>query len=192
MLFLFQVPPQTIHVTVQQPPGLPFWETAIISAVAGTFFGFASNLAMEFVKPAISSWLLKQTILKNLDEEFRQNYRAVLEAIELMRDYDSVPDAVKEDKVLVIEAIAGSITKERFTHFKETNKALFYEADQGERLGKFYVLVEVAFNQFPKNRNVLHIAAEFGEQHAQLRNLTTIKPSGIFMEAFKAMRPLAR
>jgi hypothetical protein len=46
-----QVPP--IHVTVYQSPGLPFWETAMISALIGTTFGIASSIAMEFVKPRI-------------------------------------------------------------------------------------------------------------------------------------------
>jgi hypothetical protein len=75
MLFLQaaqSIPP--IHVTIQSPPGLPFWQTTILSAVAGTFFGIASSIGMEFIKPHISSRLLKKTVLKQLDTEFRENY----------------------------------------------------------------------------------------------------------------------
>jgi len=171
MLMLFQGPPPTIHVTVQQPPGLPFWETAVISAVAGTFFGLTSSIAMEFIKHAISSRLLKTTILKNLDEEFRGNYGALLDAVEIMRDYASAPEGVKQDIAYVVKELAGCITKERFTHYRETHKAAFYEVDEGYRLGKFYVLLERGFQQFPNNSELLLVAASFGEEHARLRGL---------------------
>jgi hypothetical protein len=185
---LLQALPQTIHLTVQQPPGLPFWQTVIISAVAGTFFGLASSVAMEFIKPAISSRLLKKTVLKNLDKEFCENYGALLDAVELVSAYESAPEVVKQDITDVVQELAGSITKERFTHYKETQKATFYEADEGYRLGKFYVLLERAFQQFPNNRDLLPVAVRFGEEHAKLRGLPEIKPLGIFVDAFKVLK----
>jgi hypothetical protein len=185
MLLLFQTVIPPIHVTVQQPPGLPFWETTIISAVVGTFFGISSSVAMEFVKPGISWRLLKKTILKNLDQEFRENYAALLDAVEVMRDYDTVPEDLKKRIELVMAEIRGCITKERYTHFKDTQKALFFEADEGYRLGKFYVLVDRAFQAFPQNRELILVAVGFGKDHAELRGMPEIKPLGIFVQALR-------
>src|ERR1039458_2550377 len=144
MLLLLQGVPPPIHVTVQQPPGLPFWETAIISAVVGTFFGFTSSLAMEFLTPAIAAPLGKKTNLKHLDKEFCENYGALLDALELMRDYDTAAEDIKQHITYVVQQIGGSIIKEEFTNYKETQKAIFYEADEGYRLGKFNVLLDRA------------------------------------------------
>ena len=97
MLLLFQAAAQQIppiQVTVQQPPGLPFWETAVISAVVGTFFGIASGTLMEFVKPLIARRHLKRVMLRHLDQEFRQNYRSYLDAVQIAEHYnlDYAPD----------------------------------------------------------------------------------------------------
>jgi hypothetical protein len=192
MLLLLQGVPPPIHVTVQQPPGLPFWETAIISAVVGTFFGFTSSLAMEFLRPAIASRLLKKTILKNLDKEFCENYGALLDALELMRDYDTASDDIKQHITYVVQQIGGSITKERFTHYKETQKAIFYEADEGYRLGKFNVLLDRAFEHFPENRELMLIADGLAQEHATLRGIPPVKPLGIFIKAFNAIKAGAK
>jgi hypothetical protein len=83
-------------------------------------------------------------------------------------------------------AIRGCITKERYTHYKDTQKALFYEADEGYRLGKFYVLVDRALQAFPQNRELILVAVGFGKDHAELRGMPEIKPLGIFVQASRA------
>jgi hypothetical protein len=134
--------------------------------------------------PKISWRLAKKTILKMLDLAFQENYRALLDAVEVMRDYDNQPDELKEKVNWVVQQIAGSITKERYTHYKDTQKAVLYEADEGYRLGKFYVLIQRALGDFPKNRELITLSVNFGAQHAELRGMRPTERLGIFVEAF--------
>jgi hypothetical protein len=188
MLLLLQAVIPPIHVTVQQPPGLPFWETTVISAVVGTFFGISSSVAMEFVKPEIARRLLRKTILKNLDQEFRENYAALLDAVEIMRDYDTASEDLKAGIEMAMAEIRRCITKERYTHYKDREKALFFEADEGYRLGKFYVLLDRAFQAFPRNRELILVAVGFGKDHAEMRGMPAIEPLGIFAKALRALK----
>lgn len=178
-----QIPP--IHVAVQQPPGSPFWETAIISAVVGTFFGIASGIAMEFVKPVIAKGLSKKVILKNLDDEFRVNYASYLDAVQIAKDYDGTTAEGKERAALVLASIGGSLSKDRFTYFKEKEKVLFYEADEGYRLAKFYMLFELGCRDFPVSRTLLRIAGEVGRGYIKARRLPEIRPLGYYLEAWR-------
>jgi hypothetical protein len=70
MLYLLQAALPPIHVTVQQPPGLPEWAKAAISAGIGALFGIISSMAMEFVKPWIGSLTLRLRVKRQVQKEF--------------------------------------------------------------------------------------------------------------------------
>jgi hypothetical protein len=178
----------TIRVTVQAPPGMPFWETTIISALVGTFFGIATSIGMEFVKPAISNRLLKKTVLNQLDTEFRENYAALLDAGDIISQYAEADDDLRQDIEKVIREIgATAMTTERFTYYRDKEKATFYDADEGYRLAKFYLLVERGFKAFPNN-DLLSLALTFGREHARLRGMDNIEPLRMFSNTLSAIR----
>jgi hypothetical protein len=181
-----QLPP--IYVTVQTPPGMPEWEKSAIAAGIGALFAIVASIGMEFVKPAISNRLLNRNILKHLDTEFRDNYAALLDVGNMVRDYDAADDDLKQDIEKVVREIGmTAITTERFEHYKETQKARFYEADEGYRLAKFYLLVARGFKAFP-NCDGLLMALEFEREHAKIRKMNEIKPLRMFSDLLSAIR----
>ena len=185
---LLQSAPLPIHVTLQQPPGLPFWETAVISALVGTFFGFASSFAMEFVKPWIASRLLKKKILEQLDKEFCENYRVLLDVVEITKDYDGGSTEIRECITHLVRDIGGSITQDRFNYYKDNEKAAFYDADDGYRLAKFNFLATRAFQKFPEQQEIILVAMQFGAEHAKLRGIPEVKPIGLFLQYFNGVK----
>jgi hypothetical protein len=181
MLLLLQAAAQhlpPINVTLQQPPGLPFWQTTIISALVGTFFGLASSALLEFVKPAISVWLLQKTILKNLDEEFSSNFAAWLDAQEIMDACAAGMVDVERAKI-VFDSMA--VMKDRYNYYQENEKAAFYGLGKiTNLLGKFYVLYEGELKRFPKPSMFPKLTISLGEDYRKLRRIPEIKPIGAF------------
>jgi hypothetical protein len=177
-----------INVTVQSPPGNPFWQTAIISAVIGTFFGFASSIGMEFVKPWIARRLHKRTILRHLDEEFRSHYASLLDILELAKEFHTGTSEVKEMALTFLRSLSPGISTDRYDHFRETEKALFYEADEGYTLGKFYVLFREGMKDFPNKEWALAVAVGMGGEYIKKRGMSEIKPMGAFTDAFQILQ----
>ena len=143
---------------------------------------------MEFVKPRIASRLLKKKILEQFDKEFCENYRALLDVVEIMKDYDGGSAEIKECITHVVREIGGSITQERFNYYKDNEKAAFYDADDGYRLAKFNLISQIAFQQFPKQQELILVAMQFGAEHAQLRGIPEVQPLGVFVQQFNALK----
>lgn len=165
-----------INVTVQQPAGMPEWEKTLISAGIGALFGILSTLAMEFVKPSISRHLMKKNILKHMEEEFRLNYRTLLDAVQIAKDAEGAAPDVKEDAKIAMESIRRTITKDRFDYFKANEKELFYEADEGFRLAKFYVLFEGGVEAYPLQTYLLDVTYALGKEYIEKKGWPEVKP----------------
>lgn len=60
------------------------------------------------------------------------------------------------------------------------------------RLGKFNVLLDTAFQQFPKNRELMLVAEQLGQEHRRLRGVPEAEPLGIFVKAFNALKAGAK
>jgi hypothetical protein len=178
-----QLPP--VYVTLQTPPGMPFWETTMISAVVGTFFGIASSVGMEFVKPVISNRIRKKVVLKSLDEEFCGHFETLLDLLQVAKAYDSATPNGKDMALTIMSVAADHISTDRFTHFRETEKVLTYEADEGHFLGKFYIALKAGLKDFPSMRWSLEMAEELGTEYIKRRGLPEIKSKGIFTEMLK-------
>ena len=79
-----QVP--TINVTVQQPPGLPVWVTALISAAIGAAFALTTNVLMEYVKPWITKRRTRQSVAKQITDEVATNMRVLEASLLVLKD----------------------------------------------------------------------------------------------------------
>ena len=163
-----------INITVQQPAGMPEWEKTLISAGIGALFGILSSLAMEFVKPSISRHLVKKNILRHMEEEFRLNYGTLLEAMQIVKEAEGGTPEVVEDARMALNSIRNTILKDRFDYFKTNEKALFYEADEGFRLAKFYVVFEHAVEAYPLQTYLLEVAHNVGKQYIEDRGLPEV------------------
>jgi hypothetical protein len=133
-----QLPP--INVTVQSPPGMPFWKTALISAVVGTFFGLASSIGMEFVKPWIAKAISRKEIEKQLALELADNLQLLDELI-LWVNSHCVPLGSKDNWIAPLETIGMTLEgtgRDRYDYYLATQKALLYEIDDTQMLGRFY------------------------------------------------------
>jgi hypothetical protein len=152
------------------------WEKTLISAGVGALLGILSSIAMEYVRPSISRHLMKKNILKHMEEEFRLNYRTLLEAVQIVKEAEGGTPEVKEDARMALNSIRSTILKDRFDYFKTNEKALFYEADEGFRIAKFYVLFEGAVEAYPHQTYLLQVAEEIGKEYIREKGLREVKP----------------
>lgn len=124
------IPP--IKVTVQQPPGMPLWETALISASVGTILGVASSVAVEFVKPAIAKWQLKKVMLEQLKNEMVFNWAIVLSGIRILEDGADKPEK-QGPLVGIMTRLKDGMRNDRFEHYFEKEKLFYTKWTRGIR-----------------------------------------------------------
>ena len=60
------------------------------------------------------------------------------------------------------------------------------------RLGRFNVRLDTAFQQFPKNRELMLVAEQLGQEHRRLSDVPGAEPLGIFVKALNARKAGAK
>jgi hypothetical protein len=190
MLLLLQAAAQgpQVHVTLQQPPGLPFWETTVISAVVGTFFGIASSVGMEYVKPVISKALLRKDALRHLTTEFSEAYGWLLAIIAVLEDACKRSQIFKDRAAVLIAGFNNSFSQDRFNYYRDNHKALFYDIDSGYFLGKFYFVATSALSgrSIELTLSFLKLAQATAEEFIKRNNLSRPAPASYLWSIYRA------
>lgn len=128
-------PTGPIHVIVDHipiPPGLPVWETALLSAGIGALFGILTGTLMEIVKPMLARFLLMRKMGPQLIAELRQNLKGIIDAKRAESDSQS-----DEEIVVLAEYLINSVDLSRFAYYLENQPLSVYEFDEDKFLQRF-------------------------------------------------------
>jgi len=131
-----------IYVTVQQPPGLPIWITALISAAVGAVFAIVTGIGMEYVKPYISKRLARQTVSRELDDEFAVNFQNLMNAVEIIADAEQGGGEFVGKALETASMLLTGFRTDRFLCHFEKDKTIYYEIDRERNLASFYEIVK--------------------------------------------------
>jgi hypothetical protein len=163
-----------IHVTVQQPPGLPFWETALVAAL----FGILTSILMEVLKPWIGRKLTRRMVLKHLDQEFRNNYALVLDLSEIAEYYRGATTEGRRRAESIVEDLWKKVfSRDRFDQFKNAEKLFFYEVVGGSDLAQFYVELDEAMKTFTSYYAWVP-TLKAGERYMRARKMSEVTRAG--------------
>lgn len=147
MQFLFWDVAQTpIHITIQQPPGMPEWIKILITAGTGAMLGIISNIAMEYVKPWISRKQVRKTVEAQLKSELIENWIVIKESIRILEDAESKTKDHVLAALAVLKTMMPDIDDDRYTFNFQANKGLVYEIDPDKSLPRIYSQAKYAFS----------------------------------------------
>jgi hypothetical protein len=119
------IPP--IQVVGQQPPGMPFWKTALLSALIGTCFGIGSNIAMEFIKPWISMAILRRRVGKHVFQELGTNM-GFIHAVDLIfEDAAGKTDLERTVAITTALSVAKNLRSDRYYSNFDKQKEVVYD-----------------------------------------------------------------
>jgi len=182
-----QLPP--INVTVRTPPGMPEWERAAIAAGIGACFAIIANIGMEFAKPWIGTRLLKNRMLRHVDQEFLENYASLLASRQMMDEYALAPDDRKKWAGEVAEMMRDGIVRKRLDYFMENYLEMAHEVREIAQVAMFYVLFKGALASFPWSMDLLTLAEKVARKYAEDRGMQPVQPSETWLGIFRLKRP---
>src|SRR5215471_6831603 len=126
-----QLPP--IYVTVQQPPvppGLPEWVKLLISAGVGALFGISTNIAMEFIKPAIAKRLMRKTVQRQvLFGEFKENLNKIDAVSRMAKRAENGIEDNQAACLSYIRSTTNEISTDLLRSYSESQRAILDEMD---------------------------------------------------------------
>jgi hypothetical protein len=176
-----------LQATAPQAPGLPFWQTTIISALVGTFFGMATSVMMEFVKPVIFEKRLKRRMLKHLDHEFRGNYAMLLDAVEVAQKYPTATPAQKTVCKMTIVMFETMIASGVYSRYKEGEPIVFNDVEAEYKLSHFYASLKAGLGTCLTDPAFMKLAGSSGQEYMQKRKLK-VEPLGFFRDQLNMLR----
>ena len=185
-----QVAPQ-VYVTVQQPRGgMPEWATILITATVGALVGIVSNIAMEYVKPYISTSLLRKTVISQLSAELMKNMRSVEAGRRILEGAESKSMEEREYALSVSRVLAAGIKHDRFDFYFTNEKSLVYEIDEADLLGTVYTVTSQVLEIFKEDKHyesakrAFIMAAALGKGFIELNKLTYEPTESVVEQAY--------
>jgi len=145
MLWLLEAPLQPlppIQVTVQQPPGLPVWVTAVISAAVGAFLGMITGAVMEFAKPAIAKSLVRRLVKTQLLSEFASNMLRIDGVCSVLRNVENKSEAEQKAALYLAREVAD-VKREKLDFYLENQKEAVFDFAGYEGSHHLYTLLNV-------------------------------------------------
>jgi hypothetical protein len=177
MLSLFVAQqPTPIHVTIQQPPGLPIWLTAAIGASVGAVFAIVTNTAMEFLKPKIASCITKRIVERELAYEVLANLGKVETALYIIKDAYERRSIFLDKALETIPLLLSKVHNDSYTQYFEKEKRIVHQIDRGRNLQDFYEAERHLSNAFEvRDLGLIQLACMLmqaaGEKYAKVQGL---------------------
>jgi hypothetical protein len=169
-----------MHVVVDYlpvAPGLPLWITTLISAGIGAGFAIMSGALMEILKPQISKWLMKRTVLEQLSNELMDNLNALEAAERIIARVTTGPEHERELAMDVVSIITASPKRDRYDANFTTQKPLVYEIDSAGLIAALYgafgnLTAAAKSKRFDDVKKMLYMTTSLGKLFVNQQNLT--------------------
>ncbi len=186
-----QVSPN-VYVTVQPAPGgMPEWVKILITAAVGAVVGILGNIAMEYVRPHISSSMARENVRKQLIAELLGNLGNIENAAYLMEKVENLGTLEREVASDVCYNATKMISSDRFDFYYQNQKNLIYEISSIAALKDFYNFVKGIRqhrpDEFSQLGSLLGAATFSGRQFLQGNDISFDRKEGFLEGNFSAM-----